>query len=330
MKSRKTSLKARDLSALEGRAEAMIRGDFSALGTPVSQDDAIENLRRALDVIGAHLQQANANAEDYIAGLIRSQEAERQRLSRELHDDVVQRMIALGQGMDRASQGIKTDSLQALAELGELRQEVNHLVRALREVIVDLHPPILDELGWIHALQMLFSRGGKSAPNVNFTVAGSEHRIDPGTALAIYRIAQEAWSNVLRHAHATTVNVNLVFAENGLRISIHDDGKGFELADQIRHTGEKASLHGWGINNMHERAEIAGGRLHVISAPAEGTTVFLQMPYATDLVQDPVCGMKISSNAIRVVYKGTKYCFCSDACRDLFQSQPDRFTTSVR
>jgi signal transduction histidine kinase/YHS domain-containing protein len=329
MKTHRPRLNATDLSALQARAEAMLRGDFSAMGNPVSEDEGVENLRRALDVIGAHLQQANANAEDYIAGLIRSQESERERLSRELHDDAVQRLIALGQDIDRVSLGIEIDSSQASAELGELRHEVNDLVRALREVIVDLHPPILDEVGWIPALQMLFSRGGKSAPKVNFTIEGSEHLIDSGTAMAIYRIAQEAWSNVLRHAHATTVNVNLVFAEDGLRITMRDDGKGFEPASQVWRAGETASLHGWGIKNMHERAEIAGGRLHLISAPAEGTTVFLQMSYAKNLVQDPVCGMKIGSDAISVLYKGANYYFCSDACKDLFQSQPDHFASSA-
>lgn len=313
------------LSELQARAEAMIRGDFTDLGKSISTDADLERLRCALDVIGTHLQQARANAEDYIAGLIRNQEAERERLSRDLHDDVVQQLIALGQGLDRLGQVAGTNApVQIHTDSSALRQDVNHLVRTLREVIAELHPPILEEMGLVPALRMLFSRAGKSGPQIHFEVAGVEQDLDANATLAVYRIAQETWSNIQRHARADAVWVNLVFAEEGLRITIRDDGLGFSTETSEQRAGRHEG--GWGLSNMHERAALAGGRLHVISAPAEGTTVFLHMPYAKNLMRDPVCGMKIGAGAPSAMYKGIRYYFCSDACKGLFDSQPDRFT----
>jgi signal transduction histidine kinase/YHS domain-containing protein len=326
MSNPKTPSPAGDLSLLQARVEAMIRGDFSGLGTPLSADDDIERLRRALDVIGAHLQQAHANADDYIAGLIRNQEAERQRLSRDLHDDVVQRLIALGQGLDRLEQNAGAhDADEIQAGLGTMRQDVNQLVRTLREVIADLHPPILDEMGLIPALRMLFSRAGTGDPHVFFEVAGEAHPLSAAAMLAVYRIAQEAWSNIQRHAQAGAVWVSLVFAEPALRITIRDDGVGFVPEASEHRTGRREG--GWGLSNMRERAALAGGGLHLISVPAEGTTVFVHMPYAKDLMRDPVCGMKIGTDAPSVVHAGMRYYFCSEACKALFESQPDTFIT---
>jgi signal transduction histidine kinase/YHS domain-containing protein len=197
----------------------------------------------------------------------------------------------------------------------------------LREVIADLHPPILDEMGLVPALRMLFSRGGMSGPQIHFEVAGVEQDLDVSATLAIYRIAQETWSNIQRHAEATSVWVNLVFAEEALRITIRDDGMGFSPEASEQRAGRREG--GWGLSNMRERAALAGGRLHVISALAEGTTVFLHMPYAKNLMRDPVCGMKIGADAPNATHKGVRYNFCSDACKVLFDSQPDRFTPLV-
>jgi signal transduction histidine kinase/YHS domain-containing protein len=204
-----------------------------------------------------------------------------------------------------------------------MRQDVNQLVRTLREVIVDLHPPILDEMGLIPALRMLFSRVGTGNPRVYFEVAGEAHPLSASAMLAVYRIAQEAWSNIQRHAQASVVWVNLMFAEPALRITIRDDGVGFVPETSEQHTGRREG--GWGLSNMRERAALAGGGLHVISTLAEGTTVFVQMPYAKDLMRDPVCGMKIGIDAPSALHAGMRYYFCSEACKVLFESQPDTF-----
>src|SRR5688572_2124790 len=109
------------LRALQRRAEALTRGDLSALGQPVSDLPAIEDLRRAIDVLGAHTEHGLRSQHAYIAALSTAQEAERSRLARELHDEVVQQLIALGHGVDRAQRLLDRDPSQVVERLQTMR-----------------------------------------------------------------------------------------------------------------------------------------------------------------------------------------------------------------
>src|SRR3712207_4589139 len=101
------------LRELQRRAEAMAQGDLSTLGQPVSDISAVEDLRRALDVLGTHTEQGLRSQHAYIAALSTAQEAERARLARELHDEIVQQLIALGHGVDRVHRLLECDPAKA-------------------------------------------------------------------------------------------------------------------------------------------------------------------------------------------------------------------------
>src|SRR5215467_2034035 len=111
----------RILRALQRHAEAMTHGDLSAIGQPVSEIHAIEDLRRAIDVLGTHTEQGLRSQHAYIAALSTAQEAERARLARELHDEIVQQLIALGHGVDRVQRLFERDPAQVTERLRVMR-----------------------------------------------------------------------------------------------------------------------------------------------------------------------------------------------------------------
>ncbi len=159
-------MNATDLSAayttalreLQRRAEALARGDPSTQAGPASDLPAVEDLRRAIDVLGAHTEQGLRGQHAYIAALSTAQEAERGRLARELHDEIVQQLIALGHGVDRVQRLIERDPAQATERLQTMRASITALANDLRAIIGDLRPPALEELGLLPAVELLLGR----------------------------------------------------------------------------------------------------------------------------------------------------------------------------
>jgi signal transduction histidine kinase/YHS domain-containing protein len=310
---------ADQLQELQRRAEAMTRGDFSALGQPVGGSRAVEDLRRALDVMGTHVEQAQGSMQAYIAALTTAQEAERGRIARELHDDTVQRLVALGQGVERAQRLVDRDPHQTIERLTALRSEITSMVQAVRTIIGDLRPPALEELGLVPAIKLLIGRSGES-PEVDMIVEGVERRLDPQSELALFRILQEAWNNILRHAQATQVELRFKYARDALHVTLADDGRGFTQA------GDGRSLHRrWGLVGMQERAGLVGGLVQVASEAGKGTRVTIHMPYPGRDGRDPICGMEVGPDAISAEYAGVLYRFCSAPCRELFLAAPEQY-----
>jgi signal transduction histidine kinase/YHS domain-containing protein len=306
---------------LQRRAEALAQGDLSALGGPVSDLPAVEDLRRALDVLGAHTEQGLRSQHAYIAAISTAQEAERGRLARELHDEIVQQLIALGHSVDRVQRLLERDVAQASERLQTMRGSITSLVDELRTIIGDLRPPALDELGLLPAVELLLQRSSQGGPEVTLVVQGDERRLAPQSELALFRIVQEAWSNIRRHAQAHQADFTFTYTPDGLIVTISDDGIGF--APPI---DEEAPDGHWGLRGIRERTELTGGSLRVTSQPGHGTQLVVTIPYPGVGGRDPVCGMPVEPDALGAVYAGQLYRFCSPACRDLFLAQPAHYT----
>ena len=226
--------------------------------------------RRRLERERVERQRAEKAARDFSERLISAQEDERSRLARELHDDVTQRLAVLAIEAGRAqvrgrSQGTDT----TMREIGEGLVKLSEDVHALS---YRLHPSILDDLGLIEALKAECERFTKleSIP-VDFKI--EENLVAPTKqiALCLFRIAQEALQNVGRHANASQVEVSLQRLDNGFRISVRDDGVGFDP----KHRRDRPSL---GVASMQQRIYLVGGELDVESAPGHGTIVLAWVP----------------------------------------------------
>ncbi len=308
------------IRALQRRAEAMTRGDLSEQGQPVSNLAVVEDLRRAIDVLGAHTEQGLRSQHAYIAALSTAQEAERSRLARELHDEVVQQLIALGHGVDRTQRLLERDPAEVAQRLQSMRTSITTLVGELRAIIGALRPPALNELGLLPAVELLLQHSSEDAPEISLVVQGKERRLAPQSELAVFRIIQEAWSNIRHHAQARHADFSFSYETDGLHVTIADDGAGFMLPSDV----DTPDGH-WGLRGMRERAELTGGIYEIRSAPGHGTRLQLRIPYPGAGGRDPVCGMTVEPNALGAEHAGELYRFCSPACRDLFLAHPEQY-----
>lgn len=310
------------LRSLQQRAEAMARGELHELGQAACDIPALEDLRRAIDVLGTHTKQGLQHQHAYIAALSTAQEAERGRLARELHDGVVQQLIALGQSVNRVQRLIERgESAKAGERLQAMRGNINTLVSELRVVIGDLRPPALEELGLLSAVELLFQRNQEGVPEVSLIVQGTERRLAPQSELALFRIIQEAWNNIRQHAAATHVDLVFTYQQEQLLVAISDDGKGFTPPHDLN-----APDGHWGLRGMVERAELTGGRVELESRLGGGTKLTVQIPYPGVDGRDPVCGMSVGPDAIGAEHNRHLYRFCSPACRDLFLARPEHYS----
>jgi two-component system sensor histidine kinase UhpB len=189
------------LRALESKSAKVGEGDFEALETPVGGIREIKSLQRTMAQMARRLHGYRESVRRYAGAVIHSQEDERRRVARELHDDTIQALIALDQQTQMAQMAVRRGSPDAAEHLTELRGLTQGLLKGVRRVIAALRPIYLEDLGLPAALQMLAQDAGSAAGlEVEVVSSGEPRRLAPEQEIAVYRIAQEALSNVVRHA----------------------------------------------------------------------------------------------------------------------------------
>jgi signal transduction histidine kinase len=212
--------------------------------------------------------------EAYAARVVVGQEEERRHIAQELHDGPVQALIHLCRQIDVVEARAELADARG-PQLSELRVIAEETVSELRSIAKGLRPSVLDDLGLVASInQTLSEAGDRHHFETTFGVTGQERRLSPPVELALFRIAQEAISNVERHAAAQRVAVGLNFEEGGLRLLVRDDGVGFELPKGPK-DGSSESL---GLPGMTERAHLIGSRLVIHTGLGSGTTVDVWVP----------------------------------------------------
>jgi len=198
---------------------------------------------------------------------------ERLRLARELHDDTIQAVIALKQRVQIAQKSVKDQG--ALRILNELENLAERTVENLRRMTRALRPIYLEDLGLVTALEMLARETNENnSLNVTFQKSGEEQRLPREVELALYRIAQEALSNVVRHANAKQAFLFIHFEDHEIKLEVRDDGVGFEMPKSP--TDFAPSGH-FGLLGIRERADLIGGRLEVQSEAGQGTQLSVRV-----------------------------------------------------
>jgi signal transduction histidine kinase len=204
-----------------------------------------------------------------------AQEAERQRIARELHDETGQALTAIGLGLRGAATSLKQDVEKTGVTLRKLEHLASQSLTELQRMIADLRPSHLDDLGLPAALRWYGKEIQTRAPlEVTVDVAGASRPIPTEVATALFRVAQEALTNVVKHAQAQHAKVRLVFQESDVSLAVEDDGIGFDPEGLQR--GKRAR---WGLLGMEERAGLLGGNLWLHSGPGRGTLVEVTIPY---------------------------------------------------
>ncbi len=201
------------------------------------------------------------------ARVVHAEEQERSRLARDLHDGVAQRIAALSFHLSAAQEALVDDPTAASQQLRRAQELLLLTAAETRSAVRALRPPLLDDLGLEASLRAL----ARDMPGVevHVDVDIDAAALDPVQETALYRIAQEALHNVVKHAHATAVRLRLAHDGGRLQLLVSDDGRGIAAKE----TGETH-----GMTSMRDRARLLGARLEVTGRPGEGTTVRVTVP----------------------------------------------------
>ncbi|HJV86812.1 MAG TPA: cache domain-containing protein [Noviherbaspirillum sp.] len=203
--------------------------------------------------------------------VVRSQEEERARLSRDLHDGISQWLVSIKLQVESGIAKLIANAAQpelARTSFDRAAGQLNDVLGEVRRISHDLRPALLDDLGLAAALDHLVTEFSEhTSITTRFTADGSVDGLGDVSNTVLFRIAQEALTNIKRHANARNVNVRLVGSKSDVTLTISDDGIGFDVAGIAQHPKR-----GIGLRNMHERVEAVGGTMYVASS-VEGTRV---------------------------------------------------------
>lgn len=251
-----------------------IRAGHRGIRVPeVTDDPQIEELSKSLNSM---LNTMDMQRKKAAASVIKAQEEERKRIARELHDETSQSLTGLVIGI-RMVQEIVPDYMP---DVQERLENINDLAHAtLNEVhtmAVRLRPSVLDDLGLAAALRSYAKEYTENTGiPVEMQLLGMSHRLTPELETVLYRVIQEALTNVARHSNATSCRVTLRRKEQVVQVVIEDNGQGFD-SQTVMLSDEKG--HGLGLHGMKERIELVGGSLEFDARPAKGTTIFIEVP----------------------------------------------------
>ena len=256
--------------SMTGAAERLARGEYATPVPPAGEDeigrlaDALEQLRRTLE--------ADERRNLLLKRVISAQEEERRRIARELHDQTTQQLTALAMQLESVCAG----QPQTRDNLARSQRLVGTMIDDLHRIIYDLRPSMLDDLGLLPAIRTYAeTRLAPQGIDVHCEFPPSIPPLSRDITTALYRVVQEALTNVLRHAKAESVFIGCTVSAGSIVLEVEDDGVGFDPAGVAspRETGE-----GLGLLGMRERLALLGGRIDLESEPQRGTRIVATMP----------------------------------------------------
>jgi signal transduction histidine kinase len=262
------------LQSLEKKAADMGWGNYEAIEEPVGGINEIQRLQTELIHMAHKVKLAQESLRGYLGAVTAGQEEERRRLARDLHDGTIQSLVALNQRIHLAQMALNGEPSNT--QLAEMQEMAEQTIRDLRRLIQDLRPIYLEDLGLVTALDMLARDSSQILQiPVHFCVSGQERRLPPEVELAFFRIGQEGLSNIVRHARASSANLQITFGMKRVTLLIKDDGRGFHVPES---PAEMTGSGHFGLLGIQERAELIGARLLIESQPGEGTQLAISLP----------------------------------------------------
>ena len=251
------------LSRVMGKVD-LLRPGQRAAGFERSSSEVVA----LAEAFNAMLERLEDERRESAGRVLAGQEAERLRIARELHDEIGQTLTAVALRAEHRAQ----QSGDRHPEFAELAETVQQSLADVRRISLELRPPALDELGLVNGLISLCARvEQESGMRVRRELERPAIDLSPEVELTVYRIAQEALTNAMRHAEASEVDVSLACSGDELVLSVKDNGRGFPENVRV----------GGGLTGMRERAMLIGASLELDSAPGEGVGVTLRLPLST-------------------------------------------------
>ncbi len=270
----------RPITGLAEKASGAVPGSVFH-PVPEHGPQEIRTLINAFNQMVIRLAEQQTALRQYAHKALLSQEEERQRLSHELHDGTLQDLVGLAQRVELCRSELDSDPRRAAQRLDELQKLLGQTLAGVRRISNALRPPVLEDFGLPIALEALCKdlQQEKPAVQCDYTVSGPPRRLPPDLELAVYRVVQEALTNIRKHAlDARRVQVDLVFGESEIQATVKNDGAAF--------TNQEAHLYvrsgHLGLAGMYERARLFGGNLNISADAQDNTVVSLQLPLAED------------------------------------------------
>ncbi|TET36036.1 MAG: HAMP domain-containing protein [Anaerolineales bacterium] len=228
-------------------------------------------------VLTHKLQQRMSERDHLLRRLINSQEQERMRLARELHDDLGQQLSSITIQLELAQRALTEDADQAKLSISQTQSLIAETTDRMYDVIMGLRPSILDDLGLGPALKNLAKRTLEPAGiQYDVTIEGLEKGLQQEKETAMFRIFQEALNNIVRHSEATYVEMHIKLVDGMVKGFIQDDGVGLDPAP---HPANEHNGTGFGLLGMRERAELCGGNLVISTVVPHGTRLRIRIPF---------------------------------------------------
>ncbi len=270
-----TSRLTEPIRELVSQTQQLAHGEFVGEVGGGSVDE-MRSLSDAFNEMADRVARYRAGLQSYVAAITHSQEEERKRIARELHDDTIQSLIALGRRLEMMEQSLE-NPIEAAKQLYQLEQLLTQTVAEVRQFSRDLRPLLLEDLGLEAAIRQMLREMERRDP-VQTTLA-IEGEVPPGglddeLEVSMYRIAQEALNNIRKHAQAGRVDVTLGYHASSVSLSVRDDGRGFPVSE----TSDLARRGAFGLMGIRERAHLFGGTFEIGSTPGEGTQVEVRLP----------------------------------------------------
>ncbi len=237
-------------------------------------EEMVEERTRELSALYEQLQGREAVCKRLLGKVLTAQEEERARLARELHDIIGQSLTAIIMTTTAVENSLPTAFVSGKEKLSNVRNIAVQALQDLRQLIFDLRPEVLDDLGLAMALHSQVKKHLEPAGiQVQLRATGLKDQLPAEVETAIFRVVQEAITNIARHAHASKATISLTKKDSRLIVRVEDNGVGFD-PDQAMNGRRQA----WGLHGMEERITLLGGKFYIGSKPGNGTLVLAEVP----------------------------------------------------
>jgi two-component system sensor histidine kinase DegS len=208
--------------------------------------------------------------------ILETQEKERQRIARDLHDSTVQNLTSLVHKSELCINLLDVDPVRCRLELTSLNKYLREVINDIRDLIYDLRPMSFDDIGFDITVERYLDKINHGSTNFTYKIAGEPYPINSVTALTLLRVIQEACSNAMKHGNAKNVDIVLEYDTDKIHLKIDDDGNGFDLSNIPDVSRDDNS--GFGLSMMKERIFLLSGSIDFCSEPEQGFHIDVNVP----------------------------------------------------
>ena len=279
------------IKRLTTASQRIAEGDLSTPVSALGKDEVgilastLDNMRGKLKTSYSDLEQLHQEMQrkDEIRGellqdTLSIQEEERRRIARGLHDETTQVLASLAASLEVVAGMLPDGTDEAKLTLKKAQALSVNVLDGMHKLIYELRPTMLDDLGLVSAIRWLLDNNlAAIGITVKLKLVGTERRLSPQLEVTLFRVIQEAVSNIARHAHARSTNISLRFKKRSIKVRVKDNGVGFDVTEAV---SSKDRPRGLGLIGMKERVELMHGTLNIQSSPGSGgTEIDIEIPY---------------------------------------------------